>query len=282
MPTDTTITNTFGSSVLSIQSGEKTLSASFLDFAETVDVGTFQRTSIFEGHLLEPINTEALPIPTQYGAWFFALLFFGFVLFAWLMSFNLKRVGQVFGSLFSNRGFARLTKDGDIFSEQLFFPFAVLVLLSFPLLVFRVGMMWGFWNMLSHETIAVYIQVTLGVGMLYLLKVVIIKISAWIFKEQAVAKHYLLNLFVFNTCLALCFLPLLLVAFFGETWLQTGVVYAMIFLFAGWFIWRAVRSFFVTISLTKFSYVHNFLYLCTLEIGYYMLVYAVSRQIFNL
>jgi hypothetical protein len=282
MSTDTAIINTIETLVFPAQNDNEPFYTSFLDIAEKVDASTFQRISVFENHLLTPVNTESLLIPDSFSAWFFALLLFGFVLFAWLMSFNIKRVGQMFGALFGNRGFARLTRDGDMFSEQLFFPFVILMLLCFSLFVFRIGMLFEFWDMLGPETIAIYGQAVLGVGILYLVKVVFVKISAWIFKEQAAAKQYLLNLFVFNTSLTLLFLPLLLVAFFGDSWLQTSVVYTMIFLFAGCFIWRGIRSFLVTMFATKFSYVHIFLYLCTLEIGYYLLVYVVLNQILTL
>jgi hypothetical protein len=244
-----------------------------------MDPGTFQRTSVFNGHLLQPVNTELLPIQDSFSAWVFALLFFGFVLFAWLLSFNTKRVMQIFGAIFGNRGFSKLTKDGHLFSEQLFLPLIILVLFCFSLFAFRIGMLFDFWSISGLESLAVLGQVLLSVGLLYFVKVIIIKISAWIFKEQITATQYLLNLFVFNAGLALIFLPLSLVAFFGDIWLQKTIVYVMIFLFAVWFIWRAIRSFSVRISVTKFSYVHNFLYLCTLEIGYYLLVYVILSQI---
>jgi hypothetical protein len=275
MPTDTIIT-TAETPVFSTESSDEIFAAPFLDVAEKVEVGMFKQTSVFAEHLLKPVNSEGLPISEPFSAWFFALLFFGFVLFAWLMSFNVKRVGQMLSALFGNRGFARLTRDGDVFSEPFFLPLTVLILLCFSLFAFRVGMLLEFWDMFGTETIVIYGQVALGVGLLYLVKVIIVKIIAWIFKEQVAATHYLLNLFVFNAGLALLFLPLLLAAFFSDFWFQTSMVYAMIFLFVGWLIWRGIRSFLVTISLTKFSYVHNFLYLCTLEIGYYLLVYAIS------
>jgi len=200
------------------------------------------------------------------------------------MSFHIKRVGQIFGALFGNRGLGRLTRDGDVFSEQLFFPLIILILFCFSMSVFQIDMTLGFWTILEFETSFTYELVMAGVGLLYLAKVVFVKISAWIFKEQTAASQYLLNLFVFNASLALVCLPLLLIVFFCESyfdnsWLQTGAVYVMIFLLAVGFIWRGVRSFFIIKSLTKFSYVHNFLYLCSFEIGSYLFAYVVLIQI---
>ena len=249
------------------------------EFAEIVDPTTFERVSMFEGHLLQRVNAEALSTPDSFSAWIFVLLFFGFVMFAWLLSFNIKRVIQLLSALFGNRGFNRLIKEGNLFSEPVFFPLVILLLIGLSLFAFRVGMLAGLWNIAGLETLFTYGQVMLGVGALYLVKVVIIKIRAWIFKDQSAAILYLQNLFVFNSSLTLMFFPLLLLAFFADLWLQTIVVYVMIFLFAGWFIWRGVRSFLVINSATKLSYVHNFLYLCTLEIGYYLLVYVILSRI---
>jgi len=245
------------------------------EFAEKVDPSAFERVSVFEGHLLQPVNTDVLAVPDSFSAWVFTSLFFGFVVFAWLLSFNLKRVWRILGALFGNRGFARLTKDGNLFSEQLFLPFIILMTICISLFAFRVGMLFDLWDVAGIETLAIFGRVMFAVGLLCFVKVVIAKICAWIFKEQAAATRYLLNLFVFFAGITLLFLPLLLVAFFGDFWLQKSVVYAMIFLFAVWHIWRGVRGFLVILSATKFSYVHIFLYLCTLEIGYYLLVYVI-------
>jgi hypothetical protein len=257
----------------------KTNLSDCFEFAEKVNSETYIRVSMFEGHSLQPVNTDVLPIPDLFSGWIFVVLFFCFVLFVWLLSFSIKRIMQIVGAFFGNRGFTRLTKDGNVFSEPLFLPFLMLMMLCLSLFAFRVGMLFGFWNILGVETLITFGQVVIGVGMLYLLKVVIIKITAWIFKEQVAASLYLLNLFVFNANLTLIFLPFLLVAFFGYSWLQTSAVYLMLLIFAGWYVWRAIRSFLEIISVTKFSHVHNFLYLCTLEIGYYLLVYVFLSQI---
>ena len=279
---DTIATLTTETPVFTIQSGDETLFTPFFETVERVGATTFQRHSIFDGHLLKPVNTEALPIPELFNSWFFALLFFGFVMFAWLISFNVKRVGQMLGALWGHRGFSRFQREGDVFTEQLFFPLLLLVLLCLSLFGFRVGMLFGVWDMRDPETITTYGQMALGLGAVYLVRVIIIKIHAWVFKEQEMSKHYLLNIFVFNTSVAMVFLPLLLIAFFGDLWLQKIATYVMIFLFAVSYIWRAVRSFAVTIPVTKFSYVHNFLYLCTLEIGYYLLIYVLLTRVVTL
>ncbi|MCL2414439.1 MAG: DUF4271 domain-containing protein [Bacteroidales bacterium] len=248
------------------------------EFAEKGDPTAFERASMFEGHLLQPINAEALPMPDSFSAWIFALLFFSFVVAGWLLNFGMKYVRQMPDALFGNRGFGRLTKERNLFSEQLVLPFIILILLCFSLFALRVGMLFGYWDVSGVETLIVFGQLVLVVGLLLLLKIAIIKVFAWVFKEQASSRQYLLNLFVFNASFALLFLPFLLVSFLGNSWFQTNIVYAMIFLFAVWFIWRAIRSFLILISATKFSYVHNFLYLCTLEIGYYLSVYLILSQ----
>ncbi len=79
---------------ISVQEAIPTIKPVF-DFAETVEIGTFERSSIFDGHLLTPVHTNELPVPDLFNAWFFALLFFGFVLYAWLISFNIKRMGHL-------------------------------------------------------------------------------------------------------------------------------------------------------------------------------------------
>lgn len=247
------------------------------DFSGTLDISSYQCSSVFQHHSLRPLNDELLPILDSFNEWFFVVLFLSFTLYAWVMGFNFKRIGQMITATAEHRGFNRLIRDGNIFSEQIFFPLIALIVFCFSLLMYRAGILLDYWEMNEPNAILHYGQILLGFGMLYLVRVVLIKIHAWIFKEHAAAHHYLLNLFVFNTVLSLFFLPLLLVTFFGEPRLQTGIFYILFFLLSGWYIWRWIRSFFYINSLTKFSYVHNFLYLCTLEIGYYLLVYVALK-----
>jgi len=248
------------------------------DFAEKVNPSTFQRTSVFEEHLLQPVNLEALPMPDSFGAWIFVVLLLCFVVATWLLIFSVKYVRLIPNAIFGSRGFGNLLKERNLFFRQVFLPFIVLALLCFSLFVLRIGMFFGVWGISGAETLIIFGQVVVVIGLLCLFKIAIVKAFAWIFKEQASTRQYLLNLFVFNAGLALLLLPFLLVSFFGDSWFQTYVVYAMILLFAVWFIWRAIRSFIILISTTKFSYVHNFLYLCTLEVGYYLLVYLILSQ----
>jgi len=255
----------------------KDLHRSF-EFAEKVCPTEFQRPSMFEGHLLQPINVEALLIPDSFSAWVFALLLFCFVVAAWLLSFGLKHIQRLPNAFFGNRGFNRLAKERSYLSQQLLLPVIIFTLFCVALFVLRVGMLFEIWEITGIETLLNFGQIALFVGLLYAIKIAIIKIVAWIFKEQAAARQYLLNLFMFNAGLAILLLPFLLMSFFGDVWFQTNVVYTMIFLFAGWFVWRAIRSFAVLISATKFSYVHNFLYLCALEIGFYLSVYLILSR----
>jgi hypothetical protein len=255
----------------------KELHRSF-EFAEKVCPTEFQRPSMFEGHLLQPINAEALLIPDSFSAWIFALLLFCFMMSAWLLIFGIRHFQRLPNAFFGNRGFTRLAKERAFFSQHLLLPLIILALLCLSLFVLRIGMMYEWWEISGVETLLIFGQIVLFIGLLYLVKIALVKIVAWIFKEQASARLYIMNLLLFNVILAMLLLPFLLMSFFGDTWFQANVVYGMMILFAVWFVWRAIRNYFVLISATKFSYVHNFLYLCALEIGFYLSVFLILNQ----
>jgi len=255
----------------------KELHKSF-EFAEKVSPTEFQRPSMFEGHLLQPINAEALLIPDSFSAWIFALLLFCFMMSAWLLIFGIKHFQRLPNAFFGNRGFSRLAKERAFFSQQLLLPLIILTLFCLSLFVLRIGMMYEWWDISGLETLLIFGQIMLFIGLLYLVKIALIKVVAWIFKEQVSGRLYIMNLLLFNVTLAMMLLPFLLMSFFGDTWFQANVVYGMMILFAVWFVWRAIRNYFVLISATKFSYVHNFLYLCTLEIGFYLSVFLILSR----
>ncbi|MDR2906659.1 MAG: DUF4271 domain-containing protein [Bacteroidales bacterium] len=249
------------------------------ELPEPVEVGMFQRPSLFSEHLLKPVHAEVVPRKEPFSDWLYVLLFGCFVLYAWLLTFNIKRVGQILGATLGHRRFSRMQHNGNVFAEPFFFPFLLLVVLCFSLVVFRLGAWFDAWPLQGSNVLTSFGGIVAGVGLMYLLKVMLIKISSSIFKEQAAGMLYLQMLFVFNVSISLFFIPLLLMAFLAETQVQTATLWVMIFLFAVWYIWRGVRSFWEVKLLTKFLYVHNFLYFCTLEIGYYLLIYVVVNTV---
>ncbi len=241
-----------------------------------------ERPSMFVPHQLQQKHFSEISQVKEDRSWFFGLLLLGFVLYAWIFSSGIQRVIQLVSASFQTRSYNKLTREGNLFGERSFFPLLFLIVLCLSLFFFRIGTEYGFQHFSDKEQWNLFGKCFLGICIILILKILFIRISAWLFKEQAAGANYLSLLFIFDSCMALTFLPLLLASFFGDLWLQKITLYIMIFIIVTGFIFRFFRLVLLGINTTKFSFVHNFLYFCTLEILFslFWLRFAISGFIF--
>lgn len=130
---------------------------------------------------------------------------------------------------------------------------------------------------------AVWLQIVycvLVVGLVYLAKFVILKLTGWIFNMRDAADTYIFIVFLVNKLLAIFLLPLLIVMVFSlASW--AGVLltlsYIMVVLF---FAYRYVVSFAPVRREVKVSQFHFFMYLCAFEIVPLLLIYKVLVHYF--
>ena len=130
---------------------------------------------------------------------------------------------------------------------------------------------------------AVWLQIVycvLVVGLIYLAKFIILKLTGWIFNMRDAADTYIFIVFLVNKLLAIFLLPLLIVmAFSLASW--AGVLltlsYVMVILF---FAYRYVVSFAPVRREVKVSQFHFFMYLCAFEIIPLLLIYKVLVHYF--
>ena len=96
-----------------------------------------------------------------------------------------------------------------------------------------------------------------------LVKILVIWLISVTFKNKETAKEYIQNILIYNLVTGILLLPLLLLIIYTYhemfLYLAGGLVLIMIFL-------RFIRGIAIGLSDSKFSLIHLFLYLCTLEI----------------
>ena len=111
--------------------------------------------------------------------------------------------------------------------------------------------------------IVLYWVITLFNIAVLAVKVALVQLLGMVFKTRETTYNYLLNLLIF----ALLSAPVMLVVLVFILYLKTPVLlYICMIIFMLLLIFRFVRGFFIGITLTKFSYLFLFVYLCSLEI----------------
>ena len=116
---------------------------------------------------------------------------------------------------------------------------------------------------------------TLAVGLVYLVKFLVLKLTGWIFNMRDAADTYIFIVFLVNKLLAIFLLPLLIIMAFSapglsNIWLTLSYIMVAVF-----FAYRYIVSFAPVRREVKVSQFHFFMYLCAFEIIPLLLIYKV-------
>lgn len=128
----------------------------------------------------------------------------------------------------------------------------------------------GFWWLFLYATVAL--------SALYLAKLLLLRVTGWIFNMRPVTDTYSFIIFLVNKLLGICLLPLLLLMAFSQPATVSVAITASICLVVILFAYRYITSFSAVRKEIKVSRFHFFLYLCAFEIIPLVLIYKVLLE----
>ena len=155
---------------------------------------------------------------------------------------------------------------------NIFFVIVAGLYILFLLEYYRMAPHTPFWLLLLYCVVTV--------GLVYLVKFLILKLTGWVFNMRDAADTYIFIVFLVNKLLAIFLLPLLIVmAFSLPSWtnILLTLSYIMVVLF---FAYRYIVSFAPVRREVKVSQFHFFMYLCAFEIIPLLLIYKVLIHFF--
>jgi len=237
---------------------------STVEFQSLLSNASSPARSFFTSHQLRAPYIHRLPYTKYQPDWILGLLLFCFVLLAWAQVFYHRRLRLILMAPFSKRFLSQLVREGDLFSERISIAAGIIYLIASSLFLFQV-----------YELVLVkdYSGLPGGItifGLIFLfligfwiLKIGMIRFLSFIFRTRNTSREYILNILLFNILTGLFLLPLLVFAVYLKSII---FLWICMIIFALFFVFRFVRGFLIGISITKFSYVFLFVYLCSLEI----------------
>jgi Domain of unknown function (DUF4271) len=196
--------------------------------------------------------------------WVIAFIAFLLVLFAALKQNFSKQLIAIIQSFFSNRALSNLNKEDNLFTS---WPF----LLLFIQFGFIVGMF--FYLVAKNQNggfvtngIQSYLSISVIIIVLYVLKILLLRLLGVIFNVQKPVNEYVSILYLSYFNCSLLFTPLV-VAFAITPLKHTNIyIYIAIILVSIIFVFQFIRAGVNILSHYRFSKVYLFLYFCTLEI----------------
>lgn len=234
------------------------------DFQSLLSPGMPAAPSFFTSQQLKTQGIRPMLFKKYHPDWILGLLLLCFVLLAWAQVFYRRRLRQILMATYSKRFLSQLVRDGDLFSERIslatgFIYFIITSLFLFQLyelvLVKDAGrLLQGF---------PLFALISIFVLGFWILKIGLIRFLSFIFRTRQTSREYILNILIFNILTGIFLLPLMVFAVYLKSVI---FLWICMIIFALFFFFRFVRGFLIGISITKFSYLFLFVYLCSLEI----------------
>jgi hypothetical protein len=220
-------------------------------------------STLFTHHRLKAINPGPESFHPYQPDWVFGILFSCFVILAWVTLFYRKRLLQVLYGTFSKRHLSQVIREGNLIKERISVALGGVYLLTFSMVLYQAAGWYLHWNFGNIPTWVVFIMILGGLTLFWFVKIITMNLLSKIFKTGQTNHEYLLNIVMFSSLNGLIMLPLVIFMVYLKSEALLFACFAVISLM---FAVRFIKGLLIGFSLTKFSYLFLFVYLCTLEL----------------
>ena len=214
------------------------------------------------------INNETVPL------WMHLLIAFWIVVIVFArQSFSL-RLRQIFIATFKPKQVKQLQREGNLLSQG--FSIILMILFAFTVSLFTFIAISREFPDSAYFSMGEGFLILFGaVIAFHLLKFISIHFLGVLFETQKSSFKYLLDHFIFLISQGLILFPILILFVFSELSL---FLYAGMLVFFSLWLFRIERAIVIGLSNTNFSPFYLFLYLCTLEVMPFLLLYKLGLQ----
>jgi len=233
---------------------------------------------LYKGHSLKPVNNEPLLRKNVTPDWFFPLILIVLIVYTWLRIFYSKFFSQMIQAFINNNLSNQIVRDENIFVQRASVYLSIVFNLIGALLLYLVSVHFN-WSLGGIGTgFSRFVFFVIVVSAAYALKFLVLKICGWLFEQEREMATYIFNIFLVNNILGMALLPFICLFAYNENlafpWLLTIPLILAILAYC----WRIFRGLQIGLSISPFSPLYLFLYLCALEIAPLMILLRVVIQ----
>ncbi len=186
------------------------------------------------------------------------------ILFAFIKNFFDKELALIVQSFFSNRVLGNVNKEDNLFASWQFLLLFVHFGFTIGLFFFLVGQHTN--SSFAKDGFQAFVSISIVIIILYVLKIVVLKMLGFFFNVQKPINEYVSILFLTYFNSSFLFMPLVIAfalspAQYGKFYMATAIVLLVII-----FVFQMIRAGINILSQNRFSKVYLLLYFCTLEI----------------
>lgn len=230
----------------------------------------YDKPSIFFPYKSKPIDIKPHVNHVQSNDWLTGLFILCLLILTWVRYEGNKRISQLFRAVLGRHNMNQLLRDGDIIHERITPGLMFIYLITLTALVVRLTRSYSI-EIPGVDNMFLLFSFIAGVILiLWLIKLSTIRISGKIFRTKSETDEYIVTNLIYNVCAGLIAFPFVFAAQYTDNQL---IAYIALGIFGIGIIFRFVRSIFVGLSVQTFPVIHLFLYLCTLEILPFLVLY---------
>jgi hypothetical protein len=232
----------------------------------------FTVPSLFTGHKLHARELRREIKPGSTADYTISAMLLCLLIFTWVQRFYAKRLRQLFRAVALPRFLNQLERDGNLFAERISLGLSVIFILVFTLALGQIAENKLGVGFSSEEGGLLYLILCGAVCLIWLVKSSFIKLLGIIFKTETYAQAYLLNNLIFNMITGIIlFFPVIMTAYVDPevyTWVSIVIIFILL-------IYKALRGTLIGLANSDFSILYLIVYLCTLEILPYVILYRI-------
>lgn len=242
------------------------------DSNDTIQQVVFDKPSVFVPYKSKPV--EILPEARNEVSmdWLTGLFLLCLVILTWIKYEGGKRVSQLFKAVLARHNVNQLLREGDIIHERITPALMFLYLVSFSTLIMilikplDIAFQW------VESPFLLFSILISAILILWMLQLLFISISGKIFRTKNESSEYMVTNIIYNIVAGLLAFPFVFAGHYGDS--KVSLIIALLIFIAG-LLSKFMRSIFVGLSAQSFPVVYLFLYLCTLEILPFLVIYKL-------
>lgn len=219
---------------------------------------------------MEPILRPDPDVFEPWMVWVF-LAIFGFL--AYVRVVYSKRFRLLWRTVLRLQILRQVMREELLFSHGASLILFANFVLSAGMLIYAAGVFYGRIDESNQGFIAFLILSLLVLG-IYLLKFLLMRILGWLYNDSGLLREYRFEIFSVNKALGLIMLPLALVVVTANTGKLPTLLWLALIFWIVFFLFRIVQGLIMSFSYSV-SRVYIILYLCTLEILPFVLLFSL-------
>jgi hypothetical protein len=223
-------------------------------------------TSVFIPHNLTPTLKGPIEKPVIQTDWVFGFLVLCLIILVSIRAFFYRRFIQVFKAFLTQRYLNQLMREGNILSERITPPMVIIQMISISLFLFQTIKLSVGLPQIGYNDIILFLVLLVATAAFYGFRLLLMRIIGWIFNTREQSQAYVVNTMIFNEVCGITLIPFSFLIYYLPPHLAYILSLITLGIFGAIIIYKFIRGFIIGLSVTNFSWLYLFLYLCTVEI----------------